>query len=94
MGEDDVWVLDNQRREVDMEIKRKLRKKAETVTWYEASGLDREPELSQIRKMGVVGEDGVHLRDDFCGNIAVNLCYRVAESEVRLVREEVKRKRC
>ena len=58
MGEDDVWVLDNQRREVDMEIRRRLGERLEFVSWYESSGLEKEPELAQIRKMGVVSEDG------------------------------------
>ena len=49
--------------------------------------------LAQIRRMGVVGEDGVHLSEKFCRSIAVNLCYRVAEAEVLLVREVDKRRR-
>ena len=55
--------------------------------------MEKEPELSQIRRMGVVGEDGVHLSEKFCRSIAVNLCYRVAEAEVMLVREGDKRRR-
>ena len=43
--------------------------------------------------MGVVSEDGVHLTDLYCGNIAVNLCYRVVTAEVQLVREPNKRRR-
>ena len=43
--------------------------------------------------MGVVSEDGVHLTDLYCGNIAVNLCYRVATAEVQLVREPNKKRR-
>ena len=53
-----MWVLDNQRREVDMEIRRRLGERMEFVSWYEASGLDKDPELAQIKKMGVVSEDG------------------------------------
>ena len=41
----------------------------------------------------MVGEDGVHLSEKFCRGIAVNRCYRVAEAEVMLVREGVKRSR-
>ena len=92
MGEDDVWVLDNQRREVDMEIRRRLGERLEFVSWYESSGLEK-AELAQIRKMGVVSEDGVHLTDVYCGNIAVNLCYRVVAAEVQLVREPNKKRR-
>ena len=32
MGEEDVWVLDNQRREVDMEIRRRLGERMEFVS--------------------------------------------------------------
>ena len=70
-----------------MEIRRRLGERLEFVSWYESSGLEKEPELAQIRKMGVVSEDGVHLSDMYCGNIAVNLCYRVATAEVQMIRE-------
>ena len=93
MGEDDVWVLDNQRREIDMEIRRRLGERVGYVSWHEASGMEKEPDLAQIRRLGVVGEDGVHLSEKFCRSIAVNLCYRVAEADVLLVREGDKRRR-
>ena len=93
MGEDNVWVLDNQHREIDLEVRRRLGERLGFVSWNEASGLDKEPELAQIRRMGVVCEDGVHLTDRYCRNIAVNLCYRVAESEALLVRKASKRRR-
>ena len=80
MGTDDVWILDNQRREIDIEIRRRLGERAGYVSWYKASGMEKEPELAQIRRMGVVSEDGVHLVEKFCRSIAVNLCYRVAEA--------------
>ena len=35
----------------------------------------------------------MHLTEKFCRSIAVNLCYRVAEAEVMLVREGGKRRR-
>ena len=92
MGEDNVWVLDNQRREIDLEIRRRLGERVGFVSWHEASGMEKEPELTQIRRLGVVGEDRVHLSEKFCRSIAVNLCYRVAEAEVLLVREVAKRR--
>ena len=76
-----------------MEIRRRLGERLEFVSWYESSGLEKEPELAQIRKMGVVSEDEVHLTDMFCGNNAVNLCYRVAAAEVQVVREPTKKRR-
>ena len=80
MGEDDVWVLDNQRREIDLEIRRRLGERVGFVSWHEASGMEKEPEH-------------VHLAEKFCRSIAVNLCYRVAEADVLLVREADKRRK-
>ena len=36
MTEDDSWILENQRREVDMEVKRRIEKDVEVVQWFEA----------------------------------------------------------
>ena len=55
------------------------------VQWFEAKGLDKEPELSVVRRMGVVGEDGVHMSEDMCWSTAVALCFRLAEADVRMV---------
>ena len=38
-----------------MEIKRRI----EVVQWFEVKGLEKEPELAAVKRMGVVGEDGV-----------------------------------
>ena len=87
MTEDDSWILENQRREVDMEVKRRIEKDIEVVQWFEAKGLEKEPELAAVRRMGVVGEDGVHMSEDMCRSTAVNLCFRLAEAEVMMVGE-------
>ena len=85
MPEDDSWILENQRREVEMEVKRRIEKETEVVQWYKAKGLDKEPELAAVRRMGVIGEDGVHMSEDMCRSTAVNLCFRLAEAEVMMV---------
>ena len=36
MTEDGSWILENQRREVDMEVKRRIEKDVEVVQWFEA----------------------------------------------------------
>ena len=59
MSVDDSWVLDNNRREVEKEITQKIGGRGTVVRWYEAAGLEIEPELRQIRRMGVVGVDGI-----------------------------------
>ena len=49
-----------------MEIRVRIEKETEVVQWYEAKGMDKEPELAAVRRMGVVGEDGVHLSEELC----------------------------
>ena len=87
MTEDDSWILENQRREVELEVKLRVEKEVEVVQWYEVKGLEKEPELAAVRRMGVVGEDGVHMSEDMCRSTAVALCFRLAEADVRMVGE-------
>ena len=84
MGEDDPWVYDNNRRETEREISQKLDGRCEVVKWFGAAGMGKEPELEQIRRMGVVGQDGVHLSGDYCKRAAVYLCSRMSAQEVVL----------
>ena len=74
MTEDDNWILENQRGEIEMEIRRRIEKECEVVPWYEAKGIEKEPELAAVRRIGVVAEDGVHMSEDMCRSTAVNLC--------------------
>ena len=83
MTEDDSWILENKRREMEMEIKRRIEKEAEVVQWFEVKGMEKEPELAAVKRMGVVGEDGVHLSEDMCRSTAV----RVAEADMTLCGE-------
>ena len=87
MSEDDTWVYDNNRREIEREIRVKLDGRCEVVKWSECVGLEREPELEQIRRMGVVGSDGVHLSVETCKRTAVYFCSRFSEKEVVLEAE-------
>ena len=50
MTNDDLWVLDNNRREVEREVKQRLEERCDIVRWFEAAGFEREPELQQIFK--------------------------------------------
>ena len=88
MSQDDVWLMHNVRREFDMEVGSKLSGKGEVIKWHEALGRDKEPEMNEIREWGVVGGDGVHLGNICRRNAAVNLCYRLLEDEIVLVRED------
>ena len=87
MSEEDPWVYDNNRREIEREIRVKLDGRCEVVKWFEGAGLEKEPELEQIRRLGVVGSDGVHLSGDHCKRAAVYLCSRLLEQEVVLGEE-------
>ena len=95
MSEDDPWVIDNNRREMEKEIRMKLGGRCEVVQWFEGAGVEKEPEIEQIRRMGVVGRDGVHLSGEHCKRAAVYLCSRLSEQEVVLGAEgpPVKRSR-
>ena len=77
-----------------MEIKRRIEKETEVVQWFEVKGVEKEPDLAAVKRMGVVGEDGVHLSEDMCRSTAMNLCFRVAEADVTLCGEgDSKRRR-
>ena len=78
---------DNNRREIEREIRMTLDGRCEVVKWFEGVGLEREPELEQIRRMGVVGSDGVHLSVETCKRTAVYFCSRFSEKEVVLEAE-------
>ena len=40
MAEDDPWILNNNRVEVDRDITRKVADKCKVISWYELLGLD------------------------------------------------------
>ena len=82
MSEDDPWVIDNNRRETEKEIRMKLGGSCEVVQWFESTGVEKEPEIEQIRRMGLVGRDGVHLSGEHCKCAAVYLCSRVHRQNV------------
>ena len=52
MSEDNPWVIDNNRRETEKEIRMKLGGRCEVVQWFESTGVEKEPEIEQIRRMG------------------------------------------
>lgn len=63
MTDDDSWVLNNNRCEIDLELRSKLGGQCETMGWYEPMGIDREPDMQFSRMKNVVGEDNVHMSD-------------------------------
>ena len=46
-----------------------------------------------MKRLGLVTEDGVHMTEDMCRSTAVNMCFRVAEADVMMVREKGTKRR-
>ena len=87
MTEDDPWILNNSRMEIEREIVRRIGSMSEVVQWFELLGLERELEPREISSRQIISADQVHLSDSVCKRAAVNLCYRVAEELAVLVEE-------
>jgi hypothetical protein len=82
MSEDDCWAMSGFRKGVDADVVEELEEKAvgiRSVEWWETMGWEEEGSLLEVRKKGVVGEDGVHLTEKANTFAAVNLCHRLAE---------------
>jgi hypothetical protein len=82
MSEDDYWAMNGFRKGVDADVVEELEEKAvgiRTVEWWETMGWEEEGSLLEVRKRGVVGEDGVNLTVKANSFSAVNLCHRLAE---------------
>ena len=82
MDNDDIWVMHNMRREFDNDIEVRSKTLCETVKWYETLGMDKEPELGEVRHMRVMDIDGVHLTTTRGQNAAVNICCRLLEEDI------------
>jgi hypothetical protein len=52
------------------------------LEWWEVTGWEEEGSVQDVRKRGVVCEDGVNLTDMVNGIAAVNLCHRLAEMQL------------
>jgi hypothetical protein len=82
MSEDDCWAMNGFRKGVDADVMEELEEKAvgiRTIEWWETMGWVEEGSLMEVRKRGIVGEDGVHLTVKANCFAAVNLCHRLAE---------------
>jgi hypothetical protein len=65
MTDEDVWLLDGVRRDVNKDIVDRLTDrgaKIETVEWWTLLGAREEMTLSEIRRLNCVDDDNVHLR--------------------------------
>ena len=80
MTEEDTWVMDSVRRDVDRDIGDMLGDSDDGVTvleWWDMLGLESDMTVRETRRLGVVCDDGVHLNERANRCAAVSLCSRL-----------------
>jgi hypothetical protein len=80
MTEDDTLVMDSVRRDVDRDIKEAMGDMSKVVhffDWWDLVGLDGEMTVKEVKRLGIIESDGVHLTSRACRNAAVLLCNRL-----------------
>ncbi len=80
MTESDVWTTDSVRREVDRDVKEVVMEGGRNVRileWWDLLGLESDTTVTNIRRMGIIDTDGVHLTARACRNTALILCDRL-----------------
>jgi len=85
MSEVDPQVINRGRLDLDEDIKNEVRRSGESVVsvgWAESLGMESEPTLDEIRRLGVVSDDGVHLTTKLCGKVAGLLYRRLVSREL------------
>jgi hypothetical protein len=84
MTDADTWAVDSVRRDVDRDVKEVVsegRRNIRFLEWWDLLGLEGDANVTDIRRMGIVDDDGVHLTARACRNAAVVLCNRLNEIE-------------
>jgi hypothetical protein len=82
MTDEDVWLMDGVRRDVNRDIVERLTdkgSKVETVDWWTLLGAREELTLSELRRLNCVDDDNVHLRIRANKDAAENLYSRLLE---------------
>jgi hypothetical protein len=82
MAEEDVWLLDGLRRDVNKEIVDGLKDKQTDIKimeWWKLLGAKEELTLSELSRMDCVDDDNVHLRKSVNRSAAEILCRRILE---------------
>jgi hypothetical protein len=91
MTDADTWAVDSVRRDVDRDVKEVISEGKRNISfleWWDLLGLDGDVAVTDIRRMGIVDNDGVHLTARACRNAAVVLCNRLNEIERVEIGEE------
>ncbi len=85
MSEDDCWLVNGFRKGVDADVVEELEERvvgARVMEWWEALGWEQEGSLQEVRRSGVVCEDGVPLTEKMNKLAAVNFCHRLSEVQL------------
>ncbi len=83
MTDEDVWLLDGIRRDVTREIKDNLCDidcDIEIIDWWTLFGLRNEPTVTEVRRLGTVDKDNVHLSVRVNRSAAASLFNRLMET--------------
>jgi hypothetical protein len=84
MTEEDVWLLDGLRRDVNREIKDEVtdrRLNVEIIEWWTLMGEKEDLTISDVRKRDFLDSDNVHLKKRANNLAAGVLCTRFLERE-------------
>ncbi len=82
MAEEDVWLLDGIRRDVNRETKDMLLESGydvEMVDWWTLVGARNELTVNEVRRSGLIDSDNVHLTARTNTIAAVSLMHRLLE---------------
>jgi hypothetical protein len=85
MTDEDVWLLDGVRRDVNKDIVDTLTVKdmgVETVEWWTLLGAKDELTLTELRRMNCIDTDNYHLTPLMNRSAADILCHRLVDSKV------------
>ncbi len=84
MAEEDVWLLDGIRRDVNRETKDRVSESGydvDIVDWWTLTGARNEMTVNEIRRARIVDTDNVHLTNSVNRNAASVLLFRILEKK-------------
>jgi hypothetical protein len=82
MTEEDVWVANGVRRDIDRDIKEMvidMGQKISVMDWWDMLGMEGDMTAKEVKRLRVIGTDGVHLTSRANKVAAVSLCLRSKE---------------
>jgi hypothetical protein len=82
MSEEDVLMADGIRRDIDRDIRElvvDMGQRVSVLDWWDMLGLDGDMTAKEVKRLRVIGQDGVHLTARANKVAAVSLCHRSRE---------------